>query len=161
MPRVRLYRNNAHRQKAYRRRRALKARAVVDYPVPQDLFDKLNKEFHFTLDAAASKAEHRCRRYFTIDDDGLKQPWSGVVWCNPPFVGVWSWCEKAIIEQQRGVTSVLLVPADTWRAEFHDLVLPNVSEVRFVRGRVKFHGMKHALRLPLLLLVFRRKLPSC
>lgn len=35
------------------------------WETPQSLFDELNAEFNFTLDAAASDANHKCERYFT------------------------------------------------------------------------------------------------
>lgn len=108
------------------------------WETPQPLFDRLDDEFHFTLDAAASDSNHKCRRYFTQEDDGLSQPWSGTVWCNPPYgKAIPSWLQKAIKEQARGVTSVFLVFARTDTRWFHELVLP-YAEVRFLPGRVKF-----------------------
>lgn len=56
------------------------------WETPQSLFDELNAEFHFTLDAAASDTNHKCDRYFTEQDDGLRQSWAGeTVFCNPPY----------------------------------------------------------------------------
>lgn len=52
----------------------------------------LNAEFGFTLDAAADAQNHKCPRYYTREQDGLKQPWPGAVWCNPPYgrqIGKW------------------------------------------------------------------------
>ena len=55
------------------------------WETPQKLFDELDAEFHFTLDAAASDENHKCARYFTQNDDGLRQNWEGeTVFCNPP-----------------------------------------------------------------------------
>ena len=45
------------------------------WETPQRLFDELDAEFHFTLDAAASDENHKCARYFTKNDDGLRQNW--------------------------------------------------------------------------------------
>ena len=47
------------------------------WETPQKLFDELDAEFHFTLDAAASDENHKCARYFTQNDDGLRQNWGG------------------------------------------------------------------------------------
>ena len=47
------------------------------WETPQKLFDELDAEFHFTLDAAASDGNHKCVRYFTQSDDGLRQNWGG------------------------------------------------------------------------------------
>jgi phage N-6-adenine-methyltransferase len=132
-----------------------------EWATPQDLFDRLNAEFHFTLDAAASKLNHKCEKFFTVKDNGLKQPWSGTVWCNPPYgKAVPLWLQKAIEEQAHGVTSVFLVFARTDTGWFHDLVLPH-AEIRFLRGRVKFvHptlGTGNNPALGSMVLVFRGK----
>ena len=47
------------------------------WETPQSLFDELNAEFNFTLDAAASDVNHKCKRYFTKKDNGLLQDWQG------------------------------------------------------------------------------------
>lgn len=47
-----------------------------EWETPQDLFDALDKEFHFTLDVAADENNHKCRLYFDKECDGLKQSWS-------------------------------------------------------------------------------------
>ena len=62
------------------------------WETPQDLFDKLNEEFHFNLDACAIPENAKCEKFFTLEQDGLKQEWEGTVWCNPPYgktVGEW------------------------------------------------------------------------
>lgn len=48
-----------------------------DWETPQDLFDSLNSEFHFTLDAAASDHNHKLPHYYTEKEDGLAQDWGG------------------------------------------------------------------------------------
>lgn len=42
---------------------------------PQDFFDKLNEEFNFVLDAAATNDTAKCRLYYTPEMDGLLQSW--------------------------------------------------------------------------------------
>lgn len=48
-----------------------------DWATPQDFFDELDKEFHFTLDAAADDNNHKCPVYYTKEQDGLNQKWGG------------------------------------------------------------------------------------
>lgn len=48
------------------------------WATPQDFFDKLNEEFHFTLDPCALPENAKCAKYFTPAEDGLKQNWGGV-----------------------------------------------------------------------------------
>lgn len=53
---------------------------------PQDFFDKLNEEFRFTLDPCATKENHKCEKYYTKEEDGLKQSRDNeIVYCNPPY----------------------------------------------------------------------------
>lgn len=47
------------------------------WETPQDLFDELNEEFGFTLDAAASEWNHKLDNYYTVEEDGLLQDWGG------------------------------------------------------------------------------------
>ena len=72
------------------------------WATPQDFFDKLNEEFHFTLDAAASPENAKCRKYFTEQDDGLTKSWKGeTVFVNPPY------CRKTGSWVKKHITSIL------------------------------------------------------
>lgn len=51
--------------------------AKDDWETPQDLFDELDDEFHFALDAASSDLNAKCEKHYTIEDDGLSQSWEG------------------------------------------------------------------------------------
>lgn len=48
-----------------------------EWATPQDFFDELNNEFHFTLDPCSTHENHKCSKYFTQKEDGLKQSWGG------------------------------------------------------------------------------------
>lgn len=112
-----------------------------DWETPPELFAMLDEEFRFTLDAAASDHNAKCDRYFTVDDDGLAQPWIGHrVWCNPPYGrAVTAWVGKAAGEYAEfGTTVVMLLPARVDTGWFHDLVLP-FADVRFLRSRIYFY----------------------
>lgn len=71
-----------------------------DWETPKDLFDKLNEEFGFTLDACATDENAKCSHYFTEDTDGLSQDWQGqTVYCNPPYSlsgGQDKWVKKVL-----------------------------------------------------------------
>ena len=61
---------------------------------PQDFFDRLNAEFGFVLDPAATDKTAKCPLYYTPETDGLSQSWDrgGAVFCNPPYgreIGKW------------------------------------------------------------------------
>jgi phage N-6-adenine-methyltransferase len=51
---------------------------------PREFFQKLDKEFGFTLDVCATEDNAVCEKFYTVADDGLVQPWYGVCWMNPP-----------------------------------------------------------------------------
>ena len=119
-----------------------------DWETPEGLFAELDREFRFTLDAAASPVNAKCKRYYTAKDNGLIQDWGGeTVFCNPPYGNkeTGEWTKKCYEESQKPETTiVLLIPARTDRASFHDYVLGK-AEIRFIRGRLKFERGGKAL----------------
>lgn len=57
-----------------------------EWATPQEFFDELNEEFHFTLDPAANAENHKCETFFTKEQNGLTCQWGGhTVFCNPPY----------------------------------------------------------------------------
>lgn len=81
----------------------------------------------FDLDAAACAEAHVAERYFTAEDDGLKQPWTGRVWCNPPYSDIGPWVEKAWTEIESGrclLVAMLLPATRTEQAWWQQLVEP-------------------------------------
>ena len=120
---------------------ALFSSKKMDYCTPQAFFDELNREFHFTLDAAATSKSAKCPAYYTPETDGVKKPWrrgGGSVFCNPPYGReIGKWVRKAYEEAQYGTTIVLLIPARTDTAYFHDYIYGK-AEIRFIRRRLHF-----------------------
>lgn len=129
-----------------------------DWETPQDFFDILDQEFHFTLDPCANKYNHKCNKYFTINDNGLEKSWSGeVVFCNPPYGRkIYNWVKKANEESKNNKTIIiLLIPSRTDTRYFHEFLYnkPNV-ELRFIKGRLKFGGSKNSAPFPSLVAIF-------
>lgn len=110
------------------------------WATPQDFFDELDAEFHFDLDVCALPENAKCATYYTPEQDGLKQPWTGTVWCNPPYGRqIGKWVERGAQAAQNGATVVMLLPARTDTRWFHDYIYNNpLAQIRFVRGRLKF-----------------------
>lgn len=81
---------------------------------PDWLFDEINREHGFTLDAAASAGNAKCARYYDLASDGLVQPWAPLrVWCNPPYSNLGGWLAKAWAEHHAGCpVIVMLLPAN-------------------------------------------------
>lgn len=114
------------------------------------IFKAMNKEFNFSLDAAANDKNHKVANYLTKEDDSLNVDWSenirmygytkyDTVWINPPYGKgfIKSFMQKCIKEKAKGVTSVLLVPA-TLDAQW--LPIDQISEIRIVTGgRLSFY----------------------
>ena len=125
------------------------------WATPQDFFDKLDAEFHFNLDVCALPENAKCAAFYTPEMDGLSQPWYGNCWCNPPYGRqVGRWVAKAAQSAAEGATVVMLLPARTDTAWFHDYIYGR-AEVRFVRGRLKFGGSANSAPFPSMVVIFR------
>lgn len=130
----------------------------MDWATPQDFFNKLNAEFQFTLDPCADDNNHKCEKYFTEEQDGLKQDLSGErVFCNPPYGrDVPKWVKKCVDETTTGdcELAVMLLHARTDTRWFHDYIYHKADEVRFVKGRLKFGGQTTSAPFPSMVVVF-------
>lgn len=118
----------------------------TEWETPQPLFDSLNREFHFTLDVAASRENAKCEKYFTRRDNGLKQSWwNEIAWMNCPYgKAISDWTLKAKTEaSQHGATVVGLLPNRTDVGWFHKNCFFD-AEIRLMEGRLKFSGANSA-----------------
>ena len=130
--------------------------AKCEWETPQDLFDKLNQEFKFTLDVCALPENAKCDQFYTPEDDGLLQPWNGVCWMNPPYGRtIRHWVEKAYTSSLMGATVVCLLPARTDTRWFHDFCTK--GEIRFIKGRLKFGGHKNNAPFPSMIVIFKTR----
>jgi site-specific DNA-methyltransferase (adenine-specific) len=134
--------------------------ATDNWSTPQDFFDKLNDEFHFTLDVCADETNHKCEHYYTKEIDGLSRPWIGTIWCNPPYGRkISEWVRRAYLSSHIGsATVVMLLPARTDTRWFHDYIYnKSNTEIRFIKGRLKFGGCKNSAPFPSMIVIFRSK----
>ena len=123
------------------------------WSTPQDLFDKLNSKYNFDLDVCATDQNAKCKTYFTKDDDGLAQKWTGVCWMNPPYGReIIKWMEKAYVSALGGATVVCLVPSRTDTKWWHEYAMN--GEIEFIRGRLKFGDAKNSAPFPSAIVVF-------
>lgn len=127
---------------------------TIEYPTPQPIFDVLNAEFGFQLDVCATAENAKCERFFTVQENGLAQKWSGMCWMNPPYgTEMPRWIRKAYESAVEGdATVVCLVPARTDTAWFHNFCA--AGEIRFLRGRITFVGSEHPAPFPSMVVVF-------
>lgn len=159
-----------------------------EWSTPWDLWHKINDELGpFVIDAAATPENAKCDRFYTFEEDGLSRAWyadatsrGGAVWCNPPYGrGIGNWVRKAYEEACKGARVVLLVPARTDTAWFHDYIMPDGSsdehvlerpygltlrrgfypdrltiETTFIRRRLKFGNAKTGAPFPSLVVSY-------
>jgi len=130
--------------------------ATPEWSTPQDFFDKLNREFNFTLDPCATTENAKCKYFFTFEQNGLYQDWSMQrIFMNPPYGReIREWMAKAYDAWKHGSTIVCLVPARTDTSWWHDFAM-KATEIRYIRGRLKFGGGNNPAPFPSALVIFR------
>lgn len=75
-------------------------------------------------------------KHFTVHDDGLSKPWTGRVWCNPPYgqeTGRW------LKRLHRHGNGIALIFARTETEYFFDAVWGRADALLFIKGRLHFH----------------------
>jgi phage N-6-adenine-methyltransferase len=99
---------------------------------------------YFDLDPCCDAGNCKARHGYTIEDDGLIQPWEGFVWVNPPYgsENINKWHSKAMAEIQAGRSRlvVMLLPnnteTDPWQRESG--IFDTYAATVFVKGRIPF-----------------------
>jgi phage N-6-adenine-methyltransferase len=128
-----------------------------EWSTPQWLFDKLNKQYDFTLDPASDGVNNKCTKHYTAKENGLEQSWSReTVFINPPYSNTYAWVSKAYHEAFSGTTSVLLVPARMDSKWFHEFCLDPIvcKSLTFIRSRLKFGDSKNSAPFPSMIIEF-------
>ena len=125
------------------------------WATPQDLFSKLDSIFNFETDVCADASNAKCDKFYSVQDDGLKQDWEGVCWCNPPYGReIPKWIEKAYTSSaENNATVVCLVPARVDTRWWHDYCVK--GEMFFIKGRLKFGEATSSAPFPSAIVVFR------
>lgn len=113
--------------------------ASDEWFTPPEIFDALG----LTFDLDPCQPDHGraflsvpCRQFYTAAEDGLRQPWHGLVWMNPPFGGrngQVPWLRR-FLDHGNGIA---LVAARTSAAWFHDYAA-KAETMLFPRGKTKF-----------------------
>lgn len=119
------------------------------WATPKGVYDTLNDEFKFNFDPCPLGES---------EADGsapLFTEWKGKrIFCNPPYNrGIAPFLQRAT----EADVAVFLIPARTDTKWFHNIVLPNAAEIRFVKGRLKFGDAKNAAPFPSMIVIFRNK----
>lgn len=113
----------------------IKYATTYNWCAPFELWAVLNNEFKFTLDPFKS---------FDVTDEEmlLSKAWDEkeVVFCCPPYgKSISLWVGKCYQHGKNGGLAVMLLPARTDTAWFHNFIYNQENvEIRFLRGRLKF-----------------------
>lgn len=111
------------------------------WQTPPEIFDPLNEEFDFDLDAAADEVTQKVWRFLTPELDALgKGDWPGKrIWLNPPYGRkLEPFVRRAALETSKGKIVVALIPFRCRAAWWHECVIDKAIEVRCIRKRIKF-----------------------
>ena len=120
-----------------------------DWYTPKWIFDRLGLTFDIDVASPPERVPWiPARRYYTMEDDGLAQPWEGLVWMNPPFSNGTPWIHKFI---QHGNGIALLPFARSkwlsvmWESSATILNLP--SDLKFTKPNLEVMGMNYGALL--------------
>lgn len=118
--------------------------ASVHWSTPKDLYAELDKEFGFNDDPCPLGGT-----------GGLDREWGSRTYCNPPYGReISAWIKKGYEESLRGKTVVMLLPSRTDTRWWHGYCM-KATEIRFLKGQLKFGGAKQGAPFPSVIVVFR------
>lgn len=120
-----------------------------DWRTPRAFYQALDAEFHFDYDPCPTVPS--C--------DGLTSEWGMRNYCNPPYGRqIAKWVRKAHEQAAKGRLCVLLVPSRTDTVWWHDHCMC-ATEIRFIRGRLKFRDAKNNAPFPSAIVIFAPSSP--
>ena len=109
--------------------------ANKDWYTPLWIFDELGLQFDLDpCQPPGGIAWIPANKYFTIEDDGLTQPWLGRVWLNPPYGEATKFWLARMDRHRNGVALMFSRTDCKW---FHDYVI-KADAILFLRGRIRF-----------------------
>jgi len=117
---------------------------------PEGFYNQLNNEFSFNFDPCPLKPKQ----------DGLKISWGKRVFTNPPYgKAIKGWLKKGLEEIEKQNTDIVcfLLPAYTDVKWFHEIVLLKASEIRFIKGRLKFGEHKNTAPFASMIVIFKKE----
>ena len=129
--------------------RVLFSSASDNWKTPKDVYDKLNEEFQFDFDPCPYNENHNITSI-----NGLMTDWGNSNFVNPPYSKIADWCKKAYMEYKKGKIVVMLIPSRTDTKYWHEYIM-KATEIRFIKGRLKFGDSKNSAPFPSAVVVFR------
>ena len=118
-----------------------------DWKTPRALYQALDAEFRFDFDPCPANSK----------ENGLESEWENINFVNPPYGReIGKWIQKGFEENLKGKTVVFLLPSRTDTKWWHDFVM-KATEIRFIRGRLRFDDQKNSAPFPSAIVVFKPK----
>jgi site-specific DNA-methyltransferase (adenine-specific) len=117
-----------------------------NWRTPIAIYNALDKEFNFDFDPCPPEPKF----------NGLEVEWGNCNYVNPPYTTQIQnqFVKKAVEEWKKGKTVVMLILARTSTKRFHDYILPNANEIRFLKGRLHFDNLKNGAPFPSMIVIF-------
>lgn len=142
-----------------------RGRSIQEVETPEVFLNAIRKKLsirNFTFDLAASASNCVSKRFYSIEQNSLVQPWDsgeGYAWCNPPYDDLAPWVAKGAEAKRRGQRVVMLVRASVganwWRDSVHDQ-----AQVWFLNGRITFVGQTQPYPSDLAILIYAKDWPA-
>ena len=116
-----------------------------EWNTPSSIYIQLDNEFRFDFDPCPNDPSF----------NGLQIEWGPRSYVNPPFSNWQIWVRKGYDEYKKGKLVVFLLAARTDTKAFHEIILPYASEIRFIKGRLKFGDAKNSAPFPSMVVIFK------
>ena len=116
-----------------------------EWYTPSDIIEAA-REVMGSIDTDPASCEFANRtvkagQYFTKEQDGLTQPWSGNVWMNPPYSQplITQFCESVTTKYANGeITQAIVLCNNTTETVAAHMLFHNAGAACFTKGRIKF-----------------------
>lgn len=132
-------------EKAAKNDHRIKGTGLNEWYTPAEYLDAAREVLGgFDLDPASSAQANEtvgAKNFFTIDDDGIAQPWQGSVWLNPPYSqpAIAQFSEKLASEWESGhITAAIALTHNYTDTAWFQRLAKACSAICFTRGRIGF-----------------------
>ena len=124
----------------------------VNEKTPEGFYKQLNDEFKFDFDP--------CPLNPNPENDGLSIDWGKRVYINPPYgkvIPLWLHKARHEISIKNTEIAVFLLPSYTDVKWFQEIVLHYASEIRFIKGRLKFGNHNNSAPFANMIVIFKKE----
>ncbi|MFW9875395.1 MAG: DNA N-6-adenine-methyltransferase [Candidatus Thorarchaeota archaeon] len=109
-----------------------------DWETPSEIYDPLNKQFHFLIDCCANYKNTKTATFYD-DFESIRHEIKDICWMNPPFSKAWNMISHFFKVVKKGVFIYRCDNLETgiWQKIIH----PNCDWIFIPRGRVNYEGL--------------------